>query len=409
MASRQLVIELVGEASKFTKTLGEAEKASKTFGDKIADTGKKMTAFATVPIVGFLAAGTKAAMDDAAAQEHLARTLENTVGNSKDLVAQVEAYIGKAQKVSTFTDDELRPAFETFATTTHSVEESQKLLAIAMDVAAGKNIDLETATKAVAKANEGQLAAANKLVPGLVDVKDETLGAEQAVALLAQTFNGQAQAATETTAGKMQNLKRDLGEASEAMGAKLLPAVASFATFATDTLIPVLDELSGGNGAFVLLGVAAAGPVLSNIMKLKAGIDAMNVSLGVTAGFVAPLAAVLATLKGIDIAKDRANREGTLSGIIGREPARRFEQLKDLLGFADGGRPPVGKMSIVGERGPELFVPDAAGTVVPNHMLGGSGGGTTVNVHVAGSVITQRDLGRVVADALRDNALIGVS
>jgi TP901 family phage tail tape measure protein/lambda family phage tail tape measure protein len=45
--------------------------------------------------------------------------------------------------------------------------------------------------------------------------------------------------------------------------------------------------------------------------------------------------------------------------------------------FADGGDPPVGKPSLVGERGPEIFVPKAAGTIVPNEMIGG-GGGTQV-------------------------------
>jgi hypothetical protein len=39
-------------------------------------------------------------------------------------------------------------------------------------------------------------------------------------------------------------------------------------------------------------------------------------------------------------------------------------------GFAAGGRPEVGRVSVVGERGPELFVADAPGTVIPNHMLG---------------------------------------
>jgi hypothetical protein len=34
--------------------------------------------------------------------------------------------------------------------------------------------------------------------------------------------------------------------------------------------------------------------------------------------------------------------------------------------FASGGRPPVGKVSVVGERGPELFKPDTAGTIIPN-------------------------------------------
>ena len=39
-------------------------------------------------------------------------------------------------------------------------------------------------------------------------------------------------------------------------------------------------------------------------------------------------------------------------------------------GFAKGGRPPVGRASIVGEEGAELFVPDQAGTIVPNDKLG---------------------------------------
>jgi TP901 family phage tail tape measure protein len=36
-----------------------------------------------------------------------------------------------------------------------------------------------------------------------------------------------------------------------------------------------------------------------------------------------------------------------------------------LFSFADGGIPPVGRPSLVGERGPELFVPRTAGTIIP--------------------------------------------
>ena len=56
-----------------------------------------------------------------------------------------------------------------------------------------------------------------------------------------------------------------------------------------------------------------------------------------------------------------------------------------LPGFANGGRPPVGRPSVVGERGPELFVPDRAGTIVPNHMMGGAN--VTVNVDASGSSV----------------------
>lgn len=53
-----------------------------------------------------------------------------------------------------------------------------------------------------------------------------------------------------------------------------------------------------------------------------------------------------------------------------------------LLGFADGGNPPVGVPSIVGERGPELFVPRSSGTIIPNHQLGwgNAGGGQSISV-----------------------------
>ena len=43
--------------------------------------------------------------------------------------------------------------------------------------------------------------------------------------------------------------------------------------------------------------------------------------------------------------------------------------------FADGGSPPVGVPSIVGERGPELFVPSSSGTIIPNNQLSSAMGG----------------------------------
>lgn len=45
------------------------------------------------------------------------------------------------------------------------------------------------------------------------------------------------------------------------------------------------------------------------------------------------------------------------------------------LAFADGGDPPVGMPSLVGERGPELFIPKTAGTIIPNNRLGSAMGG----------------------------------
>ncbi len=50
-------------------------------------------------------------------------------------------------------------------------------------------------------------------------------------------------------------------------------------------------------------------------------------------------------------------------------------------GFANGGNPPIGIPSLVGERGPELIVPRSAMTVIPNGRFG-MGGSTTNNVAI---------------------------
>ena len=84
--------------------------------------------------------------------------------------------------------------------------------------------------------------------------------------------------------------------------------------------------------------------------------------------------------------------------------------LGGLLGglFANGGQPPVNKISVVGERGPELFVPTTKGTIIPN---GGFGGDSvtnviTVNVDAKGSSVQGQDaegnqLGQQIAVAIQ--------
>ncbi|BAQ93691.1 phage tape measure protein [uncultured Mediterranean phage uvMED] len=57
-----------------------------------------------------------------------------------------------------------------------------------------------------------------------------------------------------------------------------------------------------------------------------------------------------------------------------------------IPGLADGGPARAGRPHIVGERGPELFVPNSSGTVVPNHAMGG-GASVTVNVDASGSSV----------------------
>ena len=72
----------------------------------------------------------------------------------------------------------------------------------------------------------------------------------------------------------------------------------------------------------------------------------------------------------------------------GKEAFGADQSFKGLLGgmlggtFANGGTPPIGKISLVGEKGPELFVPNQAGTIIPN-------GGFSQNITVTGMLSSE--------------------
>ncbi len=74
---------------------------------------------------------------------------------------------------------------------------------------------------------------------------------------------------------------------------------------------------------------------------------------------------------------------------------------------ASGGSVDPSKFYVVGEQGPELFVPSGSGSIVPNHALGGSAQNNNISIVVnadgsgrqeAGNA---NDLGRRIESAVR--------
>jgi lambda family phage tail tape measure protein len=78
--------------------------------------------------------------------------------------------------------------------------------------------------------------------------------------------------------------------------------------------------------------------------------------------------------------------------------------LGTLFGFAEGGSPPVGVPSIVGEKGPEIFIPNTAGTIIPNKGLNSTplgGANVTYNIQAVDAAsfrsLVARDPGFIYA------------
>lgn len=94
-----------------------------------------------------------------------------------------------------------------------------------------------------------------------------------------------------------------------------------------------------------------------------------SITAAQTTATVANTAAVAANTAALGGSAAASIAGGSGGGIFGKVFGKVIKSIAGVFGlgglFADGGRPPVGMASIVGERGPELFVPDRAGTIIP--------------------------------------------
>ena len=116
-----------------------------------------------------------------------------------------------------------------------------------------------------------------------------------------------------------------------------------------------------------------------------------------------PMGRLQDALRGLNELLQRAvDLYRTFRGLGGQLPSelatggRRF----DLPGRANGGRVSGGSSYLVGEMGPELFMPGRGGNIVPNDRLGGGGTNITINV-TAGMGTNGAQVGEQIVNAIK--------
>ena len=75
-----------------------------------------------------------------------------------------------------------------------------------------------------------------------------------------------------------------------------------------------------------------------------------------------------------------------------------------VMEAANGGPVGMRRPYLVGEKGPELFVPNQSGNIIPNHDLAGIGGGSTGS-SVEGNEEQGRELGRLISVAIQSELI----
>jgi hypothetical protein len=150
----------------------------------------------------------------------------------------------------------------------------------------------------------------------------------------------------------------------------------------------------------------------TNLHLIGVKVDALQVKIGteLRSGIEATFnAAIFGTGKVIDVFKNLVVQIGEAifkmmilkplfefagSGGFGGFIGMLFGGFK---GFASGGPVSAGSPYMVGEQGPELFVPAMAGRIIPNNAVGGGGATVNYNIDARGSSITEEQFRRSLA------------
>lgn len=252
------------------------ERAKKEFSDLEGIGAKAQYAIkkAAIPAAAALGAvgvalfdATKGAMQDAAAQTELARSLKQTTGATDAQVAATEDWISTQGQLLGVADDQLRPALAKLGRATMDVTEAQKAAKLAMDISAATGKDLDSVTTALAKAYGGNLTALQKLDPSLRDVIKGGASLDEVMQMLGVTFDGAATSAANTAEGGMKRLSLSISETKESIGAALLPAVEAVLPY----LLSMANWAQQNPQAFLIIA--------GTISSVAAAIMAVNVAM----------------------------------------------------------------------------------------------------------------------------------
>ena len=201
--------------------IGAAEKVFKKFGKTGALVGAAVTAAFGAAAVGITKA-LQAAAEDQKSVALLDKQLRNSVGATNAMVSATEDFIGKMQFASGVADSQLRPSLATLVRATGDLTQAQDLLGLALDLSAGANVDLETASLALSKAQNGQLGALTKLGialdPAIIKSKDFAAAQRE----LEKQFGGASAAAAQTFEGQLRRLNVVFDEVVESIGYAIL-------------------------------------------------------------------------------------------------------------------------------------------------------------------------------------------
>lgn len=416
----QSILEIVLRAKdEASKKLENFSRVAKTMGTGMTVAGGAIT--------GALGLAVRAAANAGAQMAEFDNILQNTKDAVNNLTGEVSQGLrqefikaGNAAQKFGFDNEDASVAMAKLFQRTGDVDEAMGLHTLAMDLSRAKGIELSQATDMIGMALSGN----TKIFKQYGIEVDETKKPLELLAEVQEKVRGRAEAFANTPLGQFEAIKLQFADLAETIGDQLLPVLSQIVEKVKPVLERVAEWISKNpelTQKIVLVAAAVGGlltvlgPILIMLPGIIAGFSGVMAVLTILAGPIGILIALIVILgiifitnkdkiisgakeiweqltaawqkvktnfidpfvSGLQAVNDALTSLLRKMGVI-KEDKTFWEQIKsgalylheNLQARAAGGPVTMGQPYIVGERGPELFVPTGSGAILPN--AGGS-------------------------------------
>lgn len=312
------------DSAAFNDGVGEAQKRTAAFrksmertGKKLQSVGKKMSAGVTAPLVALAYKSVDAQKEQERAVASVTAALESMGDGAGYTLSQLEEMASKLQDKSLYGDEEILSKVTANLLTFGNVQEDvfARAQQSAVDLSARLGQDLQSSAVMLGKALNDPIKGLTALsrvgvsfteqqkaqIKAMAEAGD--IAAAQAMILteLEKQYSGQAEALAATDSGRITQAWNSIGDATERVGAIILPILADFADYVKG-LAERFQALSPETQKFVVVGGALAAAIGPLVAALGLMMTALAPMAGAIAAIVSPLGLLAAGIAAAGVA-----------------------------------------------------------------------------------------------------------
>ena len=297
-----LLIKIGADSYEFQQRTKQVEKSLEGLQKKMTSVGKTLSKTLTLPLVALGTASVMAADTQVQAETRLLTALKGREDIQRRLMAQA----AELQSRSTFGDEEVIAQQAYLASLGMTERQINDVIEASAQLSVATGMTLESAVKNLAKTYGGLTGELGESIPALKSLTAEQLKSGEAVKYILENYQGYAEAAAQSGAGSMRQLKNQLGDLAEQLGMILMPAlqkivgwISNMVTWfqnlspTTQKVIVVITSLAAAIGPVLTVG----GKLLAMLPLIKAAFTAMTGPIGLVISALVALGAAFVSAR----------------------------------------------------------------------------------------------------------------